>query len=322
MEPLFLPSHREATAVHKKVEIVCSQPYQNDEFQPQRAYHILHPITWPDNRWPLTTTVACHHCCHTFESQPVPLPKAFLVEKNVYVTQGVFCSLGCAKTYAIERVAYNAPHTLMLLGQLARNVFHYKQLITPAPPVCRLRTFGGDLTIEEFRKKSLSHITCLIHEAPFITSTMISEEQSRRTSSSSSSSSSSASSASASASAVTPWDINCIRIPLAQEQSTYEASVPPPTPLFKQFAEEQALQPLPEEVSVKPVKRKRVAAPVVKKEPAAKVKKTKAAPPPATATATTATATATATKRITQPPSSLRSFIINRTQQSTTHKSS
>ena len=116
--------------------------------------------------WPSRTKALCHHCCHAFNSVPVPLPMTFDSVRNVYHCRGNFCSWQCAKAYNMtvtpQRGQGSRNMYLSLLayrlwvkykvGDLKQILNFARFRIDPALPKEVLDVFGGNMTIEEFRK--------------------------------------------------------------------------------------------------------------------------------------------------------------------------
>jgi hypothetical protein len=96
------------------------------------------------------TDILCYHCCHQFYNKPVLLPIDYNEQLKRYKVFGNFCSVNCAKTYALEDKILNKK--IYLLSQMYKQINGYNYKIKPAPPKYCLKSFGGTLTIEEFRK--------------------------------------------------------------------------------------------------------------------------------------------------------------------------
>lgn len=74
-------------------------------------------------------------------------------KRNTFHTTGNFCSWSCMKSYAIEK--YGLSRGGLICGNivmLRKKMYNQIGPIKPAPHKYRLKEFGGDLTIEEFRK--------------------------------------------------------------------------------------------------------------------------------------------------------------------------
>jgi hypothetical protein len=124
-------------ATRKEVSLFRSPIFSFDE-----------DLRWPPSDW---RNIHCWHCCHQLDAPPVPLPNEQDASTQRYVCYGVFCSFNCAKGYLFETQPWSAGDKLLLLEEMARSVFLVSGDIIPAPPRQRLRFFGGDLSIEEFR---------------------------------------------------------------------------------------------------------------------------------------------------------------------------
>jgi hypothetical protein len=147
----------------KRLEVVCSAPYQQGPHDPQKTY-ITHPTFREQPVEEAPKEVWCFHCLHLFPGKP-------------FIFHGYFCSPPCGKRYFIEHPDFNTPNILMLLSQHARENWGWKGFVPPAEPQIRLKVLGGDLPIKEFREKTLQGITTVVHKPPFITCAMVFEER-------------------------------------------------------------------------------------------------------------------------------------------------
>lgn len=106
---------------------------------------------WCDN-----TNYWCYWDCHSFENKPFGIPIKYHDGKfHVY---GCFCSLECAVAYnfnANENMD-NVWENFNLLNMMS-NMMSYKPSLTPAISRKCLNVFGGPLTIEQFRDKSINN---------------------------------------------------------------------------------------------------------------------------------------------------------------------
>lgn len=97
----------------------------------------------------------CWWCCHDFEGTPLNMPFKHDERRNTFHTTGNFCSWSCMKSYALER--YGLSRGGLICGNIVMmRKKKYNQIgpIKPAPHRFSLKEFGGDLTIEEFRKNN------------------------------------------------------------------------------------------------------------------------------------------------------------------------
>lgn len=152
-------------------------------------------------RWPKTTDCDCLHCCHPFSTVPIPIPRRYDQQKNLYYVYGVFCSINCAKAYILEHEQAISTTRMLYFVQMCRNVFGVREPVKPAPPRIRLKKFTGSLLIHEFRH-NFKTISTEVMEAPFIQNSLLLRNWSSESA-----------------------DQNCVILPSDQEQ--HVLSVPP-----------------------------------------------------------------------------------------------
>lgn len=108
-----------------------------------------------NNEWPLNTNICCYWCCHTFENAPIGIPIKYNASTDEFQLYGCFCSFECASAYNFKD--QNNVDELWERNSLLN--FMYKKInkkenniIKPAPDRLTLKMFGGQFSIEEFRK--------------------------------------------------------------------------------------------------------------------------------------------------------------------------
>ena len=95
----------------------------------------------------------CWWCCHPFEGSPLQLPYRHDDRRNTFTTTGNFCSWSCMKSYAIDKYGVNRGGIICgNIIMMRRRMYNQSGHVKPAPCRFRLNVFGGDMTIEEFRK--------------------------------------------------------------------------------------------------------------------------------------------------------------------------
>jgi hypothetical protein len=99
--------------------------------------------------------VGCWWCCHKFDNTPCGLPDKYY--NNIYYVIGYFCSHNCAMAYNNELNDYKVWERNSLLKILYKKIYGNDSELTPAPPRQVLKFFGGNLTIDEFRKTNKSY---------------------------------------------------------------------------------------------------------------------------------------------------------------------
>ena len=105
------------------------------------------------DEWPNSTDVNCFWCCHNFESTPCSIPES--LTNDLFKVSGCFCSFNCATAFLFNNESNkNSMWEKYSMLHLLRNKLMKKndhELIKPAPPRESLKSFGGYLTINEFR---------------------------------------------------------------------------------------------------------------------------------------------------------------------------
>ena len=169
------------------VEVVCSSARRcMDHTASHTSYRLFsHTLTLdaqPLPTWPERTDICCWHCCHTFETVPISVPRTLSQsdKSTYYEVYGVFCSVNCAKKFVLERGTYDQQQVLLQLNEMCcavfgipgDSVFSAKE----APPRYFLKMFGGSMSIEEFRVTSLTTRTTLVMP-PFVSHAMVLESR-------------------------------------------------------------------------------------------------------------------------------------------------
>lgn len=118
--------------------------------------------------WPERTKIWCRHDSHPFDTIPIPIPCSADYRLKIYGVYGVFCSFACASAWLKERNFPDAPQQRAMLAEMAHDVFGFEGHIASAPPQDRLKVYGGDMTIEQFRAFSDSGARTFMRVPPFI----------------------------------------------------------------------------------------------------------------------------------------------------------
>lgn len=99
--------------------------------------------------------IRCYYCHHAFENKPFYIPLKYSENLDRYKLFGNFCSPNCAKSYCIgNKLLENKLH---LLCKFYKELFGPSFKFLPAPCFLKLIEYGGNLTIEEFRKCSYTN---------------------------------------------------------------------------------------------------------------------------------------------------------------------
>ena len=99
--------------------------------------------------------VRCYNCHHTFKNVPFYLPIDYCPKLQRYKLFGNFCSPNCVKSYCINNKSFE--NKSYLVGQFYRALFGQDFRIKCAPNILILKEYGGDKSIEEFRKLSYTN---------------------------------------------------------------------------------------------------------------------------------------------------------------------
>lgn len=109
-----------------------------------------------NEEWCDKTNYWCYWDCHPFENKPFGIPIKY--NNGKFHVYGCFCSMECAVAYnfyANENMD-NVWENFNLLNMMS-NMMSYKLSLNPAISRKCLNVFGGPLTIEQFREKSINN---------------------------------------------------------------------------------------------------------------------------------------------------------------------
>lgn len=105
---------------------------------------------------PPSTTKLCWWDRHSFQNRPIGCPLRYYKkeDKEIYETEGIFCSFSCCKSYIIDRnsnVKYKDSLSILssLFMILSQDKSHY--ILPSAPSWKLLKEYGGHLSIQEYR---------------------------------------------------------------------------------------------------------------------------------------------------------------------------
>ena len=105
------------------------------------------------DKWPRRTAIHCWNDGGPFTSVPVALPVAHDEGRETLEVTGVFCSVACAKRYALDTKGHDHGLQFMWLARLCTILFGdpTRAAVRPAPPRNTLRAYGGHLDLEAYR---------------------------------------------------------------------------------------------------------------------------------------------------------------------------
>lgn len=133
----------------QKREITEARAAQKEAARAERLARPPDSTTAPPNPDP---ELVCWWCVHALPQRPcIHLPVRYDEKRNVFTTQGNFCSWACAKAYALDMGTSRAGEIQMILAMMRLRAYGKYVPLFPAPKRQALRIFGGTMTIEEFR---------------------------------------------------------------------------------------------------------------------------------------------------------------------------
>lgn len=102
------------------------------------------------------TDVACWWCAHNFDTLPCFIPDRFNDHDGSYYVFGCFCTYSCALAYNLNMGEDSRRMTRhSLIKKMYRTVFNRTDELIESPKRERLKKFGGDLSIDDFRNHAL-----------------------------------------------------------------------------------------------------------------------------------------------------------------------
>ena len=126
---------------------------------------------------PVKTAVLCHWCLASFDTPPVGMPTRRMADGR-FAVSGVFCSLECAAAHNFDanhasHIAHTRHALCCEMASIANRVDVPVQ-IRPAPPRAMLETFGGPLSIDEFRDRDRAYT--IVYPLPVVAQVHHAEE--------------------------------------------------------------------------------------------------------------------------------------------------
>lgn len=166
-------SSSEQTGVNRKDLIIHSGI--------KRQTRMLMPVF--SKQWPTHSPYVCWNDCHTFETTPVGIPHSLV--DNTFCCYGNFCSYNCAKRYLCPTMEDDMSLLITMNDlsqkddlsekiQLLEMLCHLEtdapmdEPIKPAPCRLTLTTFGGPMSIEEYRASFTSNTTFHVFKFPLV----------------------------------------------------------------------------------------------------------------------------------------------------------
>jgi hypothetical protein len=127
----------------EKMDINKGDPTHDEN---TKIHHVLHELC----DWNTTIEKNCWNCAHKFETIPIGIPISIPKSTNSRIkVRGVFCGFPCVLRYLKDRKELTKYR--YLISYLHRILIGTLKLPNEAPVVCSLETFGGCLSINEYR---------------------------------------------------------------------------------------------------------------------------------------------------------------------------
>jgi len=93
----------------------------------------------------------CWNCCHKFNNIITGLPIDY--NNNIFYTIGDFCSLECAARYAFNNYNNKIYEIIPIINMYNNMKYGNIHKINMAPDKLLLKQFGGEMDINDYRKK-------------------------------------------------------------------------------------------------------------------------------------------------------------------------
>lgn len=109
----------------------------------------------------------CFWCCHSIDNLIYGMPYNYDTINDTYYILGSFCSLNCANAYnfSINSGSDKVWEVNSWIQMLGRR-YGLKNVIRPAPSRYLLEMFGGNLSIDEFRKSHIDETKTYVLNIP------------------------------------------------------------------------------------------------------------------------------------------------------------
>tara|TARA_B100001094_G_scaffold319741_1_gene364975 strand:- start:228 stop:1028 length:801 start_codon:yes stop_codon:yes gene_type:complete len=100
---------------------------------------------------PNKTDIYCWWCCHQFDNPPCYATIKYDDMRDRFNIRGNFCSWNCSKSYILSQSDTTKYRKCEYLSYLYLRLNKKHNIIKCAPPREKLKMFGGNMNIEEFR---------------------------------------------------------------------------------------------------------------------------------------------------------------------------
>ena len=104
-----------------------------------------------------TENTPCLYDHHSFNGPSFGIPISYNFDKNEFKLWGKFCSLECARAYIDKENNSKRDKQLEMLALCGRKIYGRHTTIERAPSIFLLDTYGGPLSIDDFRSEFSSN---------------------------------------------------------------------------------------------------------------------------------------------------------------------
>ena len=108
----------------------------------------IHQILSELYEWGSNTDRICWNCVHKFETTPIGIPITVRPQKPIQV-RGIFCGFPCMLRYIKDRNMIHCRPNICYLHKILTGTSRLPEI---APVQCALESFGGRLSINEYRQ--------------------------------------------------------------------------------------------------------------------------------------------------------------------------
>jgi hypothetical protein len=112
--------------------------------------------------WANKTDILCWWCCHTFDTIPIPSVTKYDERRKRYHLRGLFCSWECSASFTLEK-SKNLNWLYRLFREWTGEKLNGGKLKT-APSRYVLKSFGGHMSIDDYRKSSYENRKIFLSE--------------------------------------------------------------------------------------------------------------------------------------------------------------
>ena len=133
----------------RQIDIILNNKYNSSSNKLNVLTHL--GVNLNNSNWITSTKIACLWCCHSFTNTPWGIPYKFI--NNKFQLFGNFCMSNCALAYLLQYYKYDDSfwEKISLLNLLYFKVYGEYKTIMPSIDKMALTTFGGTLTIDDYR---------------------------------------------------------------------------------------------------------------------------------------------------------------------------